>query len=420
MAITALQYARPIRRSSRPTVFDYELLEAATTLAEQGHALESLAKILEHLFPERRPIASLQTNPFQFVQGSSRVSVSIDSEDLVIRVPLVRLPSGGSAIAALRHVLTEIAGSGQLYQPRLRGDDIHIEYRDPLARLHPAKVIEVLRRMPAEADANDDWLVGQFSAQPLDRPEMVPLDAEELRAAQDMWAAHWNEIEELLKECQRKRSAFFLNELTAYAFYRVRAVLPLNGFLVARLTENASMFNNADRDPLKREASLAKCIKDMRAVPPDEFQRSLGHAEYGVSPLRDGTAAVLHEYSGPGKYRETIDQLRGSGKAMDATLALISTYYYLLAQHSWSEAVEADILRGLESASGKPWREAAGLLFEQAKVLAALQEGASEEAVEDDDEEEEGEDRDACAGGCECDEGECGSGGSASDEGATR
>jgi hypothetical protein len=394
MPISSLTYDTPVRRSARPSNPDYDRLEAAVALHDEGRPLESLTKVFEHLFPNET-LPDLAKETFSFTQGSSRVSTRIEDDHVSITVPLVRLPTGGSAVAALRHVLTRISSSGQLYQPRLRGDDIHLEFRDRLTRMHPAKVLEVLRRMPVEADDTDDWLIGQFGALPLERAPIADLDDAEAKRSEAIWQKHWNDVEELLRECQRKRSLFFLNELTAYALHRLAFVLPLTGFLTSRIDENASTFNDCDEDPLKRESSLAKCVKEMRAVSAEELRKSLGHATYAISPHNDGTPAVLSNYIGPGNYIDTIDKLRSSGKPMDAALALVSTYNFLLARFSWPEEMEKDLKAGLEEASGKSWKEIATVLFEHAKSLAEKYEDEEEEEEEEDeDDEDEDEDED--------------------------
>jgi hypothetical protein len=233
-------------------------------------------------------------------------------------------------------------------------------------------MLEVLRRMPVSADYYDDWLIGEFKAQPLHRVELEPVSADELARSTQIWHTHWTEIEELFKECQRKRSLFFLNELTAYALHRVRFALPLNGFLAAKLVESANTFNDTNEQPDKREASLAKCIRDMKAVTDDALAKELAHGTYAISPLADGTGKVISGYFRGGNYVDTIDQYRKSDKAIDAALALVCTYTFLLARYSWSEAIDAAIEDGLGKASGKPWREAADVLFHHAKdVLVA-------------------------------------------------
>lgn len=387
MPITTLKYEPPVRRSGRRPNLDYEHFEAAVALSEEGRPVESLSKVLEHLFPGAT-IPDLAKEPFTFVQGSSKVTARIEGDDFFVAVPLVKLPAGGGAIAALRHILTQIAATGQLYQPRLRGDDVQLEYRDRLTRMHPAKVVEVFRKMPAEADDNDDFLIGQFQAQPLDRAPVAALDAAELSRAETIWKTHWADVEEMFKECQRKRSVFFLNELTAYAFHRLHFVLPICGFLSSRINDAASVYNDSNEDPMKREASLAKTIKEMKAVTPDVLAKSLGHVEYAISPQRDGSPQVIGGNLGEGDYMERIKDLKSKGQPLDAALALVSTYSFLLARFSWPEAIEEELKAGLAKASGKPLRELANILLEHAEQLAEKY-GEDEEEEEDEAEEEE-------------------------------
>jgi hypothetical protein len=395
MAISTLTYAPPVRRRPTPIKLDYELLEAAGQLVEQGRTLESTHKVLAHLFPGR-DIPDLAQTAFAFVQGSSRVSVKIDGEDLVIAVPLVRLPAGGSAIAALRHILSRISGSGQLHQPRLHGDDIYIEFRDKMSRMHPAKVLEVLKRISADADNHDDFLIGQFSAQPLERAPIEALTDDEAARADAIWRQHWADIEELLKESQKKRSMFFLNEVTAYTVYRIGFTLPISGFLASRLQEAANTFNDGDEDPSKRETTLAKTIKEMKVFPADELRKNLGHATHAISPRGEGKPDLLSDYFGHGNYIEAVEKLRDTGKPMDAALALVSTYNYLLARFTWPDAVADELQAGLEAVSGKPWRDAAAQLFDHAKAVV---EKYGDDAEDDDAEDDDAEDEAAAEGG---------------------
>ncbi len=368
MPISSFSYPAPVRRRARTPALDYHLLEAGFTLSDEGQAGAAVSKVLAHLFPGRE-LPDLAREPFHFVQGSSTVSVRLDDERLSVSVPLVRLPAGGNTVAALRYLLTKISGSGQLHQPRLRGDEVYLEFSDEIARLHPAKLLEVLRRMPLEADSADDWLIGQFGAQPLARAEIAPLSADEVARSAAIWRTHWEEVEELLKESQRKRSMFFLNELTAYALYRLRVALPMCGFLSARLDEAFSQFNDSDLEPLKREAALGKCLRDMKPVGADELAANLGHAEYAISPLQEGKAETLTGYFQSGDYLKTIDKLRSTGKSLDAALALASTYCYLLGRFSWPEPIAEALEAGLAKVSGLPWREAVSALFAHTEAL---------------------------------------------------
>lgn len=368
MPLSSLTYLAPVRRFVQPPRRDYERLDQALALAEAGRGADAVVAVLAHFFPQRT-LPDLTQHAFTFTQGSSRVSTRIEGDELLVVVPLVRLPTGGAAIAALRHVLTKISGTGQLHQPHLCGDELRLEYRDPLARMHPAKLVEVLSRMATEADSTNLWLTGQFGATALDRAPGDALDAAELERSQALWQLHWHEVEELLKQARRQQSLFLLNELTSYATQRVLFALPLIGVLALRLDEAAGGFNNADEEPLKRLAVLAKCVKEMKGVSPDELASSLVHAEYAISPRSEGTPAIISRFLGPGPYREQIDQRRASGQPLDATMALGATYYHLLTQSTWPDEVVGALQEGLAAASGRPWREAATMLFEHAATV---------------------------------------------------
>jgi len=369
MAIGSLVCPKPVRRPHRAVNLDYAVRDTAIDIFTTGDFEAALVKVFEHLFAEGPTIAELRNGGFQFVQGSSRVTVTLDVDLLVVRVPLVTLPEGGTTTAALRYMLTRICGSGQLHQPRLRGDDVHLEFKERLANLHPIKLLEVLRRMPTEADKADDWMSVQFGAKALESEPPEPLLPDELARSIEIWRAHWAQVDELLKEGQRKRSIFFLNEVTALARYGVRYWLPLTGYLPGRLQESSAVFCDSDVEPFRREAALTKCIREMRALSPDALAQNLGHARYAISPVSEGTARVMSEYLGPGNYMETISRLRSSGKAMDAALALVSTMVFVASEFSWPPEAGAMFEEALSDASERPYGEAAAILSRAAKAL---------------------------------------------------
>ncbi len=389
MSFTSLTYTPPIRRSFAGSTLDYQLLEAAGELFDGGSFLESTQKVFEHLFPHQAGIDLAQ--PFSFVQGSSKVTARIDDGIFFLSVPLVRLPAGGGAVAALRYVLSKINSSGQLYQARLHGDDLQLEFSEKLSGLHPQKLLEVLRRMPIDADRHDDWMISQFGAIAVERGSVEPLSADELAVAHEVWRLHWNDVEELLKEAQRKRSMFFLNEVTAFAVNRIRFVVPLGGSVLPRLLESAGTFNNSHVDPLKRETTLGKTIKEMKAVSADELGQALGHATYAISPFTEGTAAQLTSFYGPGNYMDAVEHYRNNGQSLDAALPLWGTFYYLLASHWWPSEIEAEMKRGLAEASGKPFRDEANILHAHAKALVEKFGGDESDDEDGDEDEDEGE-----------------------------
>ena len=322
MSLTCLTYVPPIRHGTRPRRPDYEQLEAAVALNEEGKHLEAIHKVFAHLFVDVA-VPDLTKKAFSFVQGSSRVTAKIDGDDLVMSVPLVRLPEGGRAIAALRFVLTKLAANGQLHQPRLHGDDIYLEYRDRVARMHPAKVVEVLRRMPTQADVNDDWLIGQFGALPLERADLGTLSSDELARA-DI---------DLARPLARGRGA--VEGVAAQAIdvlperaHRVRGAPPELRAAADRVRRVAARRGRGDvqRRPGRPEQArgvAGEGDQGHQGRHAGELHGSLGHATYAISPLAEGTPKVLSGYFAGGNYIETIDKYRKTDKQIDAALALI-------------------------------------------------------------------------------------------------
>jgi hypothetical protein len=382
MPLRAIVHTPPIRRPTRAIRPDYERFDEAHALADAGDHRGALQEILAHLFPFTA-LPDLAAQPFTFAHGSSRVTVRLEGDVLAVDVPLVALPAApGKAIAAMRDVLGRAARLGQLYRARLRGDALSLEFRDRLARLHPTKVLEVLTSMPVHADALDDWLIAQHGARPLSRAPIAPLDDDELSRADAEWRAHWGDVEELVRESQRKCSTFFLDAAGAYAVHRVRYTLPLCGFLSARLDEAAGTFASGEVDAARREAALLRFAREMRAVPVGELAGSLGHAEYGISQTADGTPKLVAEIFGPGEYSDTIEELRSKGQPMDAALSLFGGVMFLLAGFTWSRPVEVALADALVAASGQPWRQAAATLCAHGQKLhAAL--AAEEEVAHD-------------------------------------
>jgi hypothetical protein len=180
---------------------------------------------------------------------------------------------------------------------------------------------------------------------------------------------------------------FFLNEVSGYATHHIRYALPVGGFLSTRIAEAAATFDDNEEDPMKRETALAKCAKEMLVVSREDLAKNLGHAEYSISPLSDGSVEQLESYLGGGDYADAVARTRSAGKFMDAALALVSTYSYLLSRFSWAPAVEASLLEGLGASSDKPWREAARLLTNHGRALVELAGKESESAPAEEAEE---------------------------------
>jgi len=371
MSIASLQCPLPIRRRAAVAPRDYARRDRAIESFEAGQHQESIGETLGYLLPDIR-IPDLASDALCFVQGSARVRIHIEGDELVLTTSLAALRPDAQSTAALRFFLTRLSATGQLFQPRLRDGTIRLEFRDRLSLLHPLKLAEVLQRLPMESDANDGWLAERFGVDAPDREAIAPLDDVEFARAWSIWIEHWNSVNELMLESRRRRSVRFLDALGSYAANQVRYTLPLFGSVRARLNESADDYTDKDENPNKRDSALAKCIKEMRQVSQNELRQCLGHSSYAINPLHEGTPSLLTSMLGSGHRMQTTGELRAVGRSLEAALELIADYLYLLADHSWPVEVETALRSGLDLVSGKPWREAADVLWNHANHTARV------------------------------------------------
>ena len=369
MAITSLTFPQPIRRRRPAAPRDYARRDHAIELYDEGRFLEAAREALAHLLPGL-VIRDLERDPLYLSQGTARVRVHIEGGYLVLSTVLAQLGPKSNVVAALRYYLTRVSSTGQLYQPRLRGDTITLEFRDQLSLLHPLKLIEVMQRLPGEADNNDAWMIDQFGVSTPDRAPVEALSEDEFERAHAIWVAHWAAVDELMLESRRRRSVRFLNALGSYALDHLRYTLPLFGSIRSELVEAADTFNDSDVNPGERDAELAKCIREMKKIDAEGLRACLGHCDYAIEPLQAGTPALLTKMLGGGNRMQVVGELRGSGRSLEAALELLTDYIYLLAYNAWPTEVEASLRGALDQASGKPWREIADVLWSHASSAA--------------------------------------------------
>lgn len=368
MAIGSLQLPKPVRRRPPVIVRDHLRRDRALELFDGGDVAGALTESLRFLLPSIE-VPDLRTEALELVQGTAQVCLRIDGDALLIEAQLARMAKPEKSAAMLRYALTQLASTGQLYQPKLHNSVLSLSYREELTLVHPNKLIEILTRLPSEAESHDDWLGHAFGVETAQRAVLEPLSADELARAEQIHEAHWSAIEALQLESRRRRSVRFMDAVAFLASNHPRYLLPMHGAMRATLNEAAEVFNDREHNPNKRDAELARCVREMRAISPQQLAASLGHAHYALSPLGEGTGAQLASMLGSNNHMQKTGELRASGQALDAAMDLIADYVYLLAQWRFADEVEEAVRTALDQADGRPWREVADLLWNHAAGL---------------------------------------------------
>lgn len=369
MAIQSLVFPAPLRRSQVFAPRDHARRDRAIELFEDGQPLQALHETLGYLLGSPKP-EDMSGTGMCLVQGTARVRLRLVDGNIEVDGLLARLPSGAPSTAALRFILTHLSATGQLYQPRLHGDEVRLRYVERLDLLHPLKLIEVLQRLPGEVDLNDQWMVDAFGVETPDREPLQPLSEAELDQAHRIWSEHWTSLDGLQQESRRRRSVRVLNAVCDIAALLPRYTLPLAGTLRQQLQDHANEFTDRDQPPNKRDAALARCIKELQQVTREQLGASLGHASYAFNPMHEGTPALLSSMLGGGQRMQTVSELRAAGRSMEAALMLAADFLDLVAYQTWPDEIAVALRAALDAASGAPWREATDALWSHAHAIA--------------------------------------------------
>jgi hypothetical protein len=299
-----------------------------------------------------------------------------------VRSVLAEFPNETFNPAPLRYLLSRIAGTGQMFQPRLVGQRVQLRFEERLKFLHPQKLIEVLHKLPYEADSHD-WIAAQFALDASARVQPESLSPEQWQQALHVWRTHWREIDALMLESRRRRSVRFLDAIARVALHQIRDVLPFCGMLRARLNEASYIFCDRDENPVKRDQELARTVRFMLDADETLLRSCFGHLAFAFNPWQEGTPAAITQAIGDVQHMQSTGELRSNGRFMEATLDLIANFRYLLSAHVWPAEIERALRAALEECSDQPWRQAAEGLWQAARNIVREFCGHPEETEEE-------------------------------------
>jgi hypothetical protein len=379
----------PAALTKRPAfeIPDYDLRDQAIARFEKGDFVGALQRTLKYINPRVGKI-DLKRAPVRWTQGTAEVEISLLTNavpSLQVHSSLLRCPADRSNPAALRYFLKTLSNTGQLFQPRLHGDVMRLEFQEHLSLLHPQKLIEVMQKLPGIADSHDTWLQDELGTLAYDRAAIKKLGVKETSRTLSFWRTHWTEMDALLKESRRRRSIQFLDAIGRIALNHVSYVLPLYGSLRRQLTQAADVFTDRDEKPRERENELARCIRTMQDVSDEQLLACVGHLQFAVSPFAAGSADVLRSALGSVNHMHQANELRLTGRTLEAGVGLVANYLYLLAYFVWPKPVEKSLRECLTAVSGKSWRVIADQLWQRAQGIAQHLEGAGEETTPDEE-----------------------------------
>lgn len=394
MSLLGLQCPQPLRKRPANAQVDYARRDRAIELFENGESYKALVETLRYLNPASKP-AGVRQGPLFWTQGTAKVQIALSHDDqLSVSSALANVAVEPANPAALRYFLGNISSTGKLFQPRLTDGVVGLHFSEKLSLLHPQKLIEVLQKLPLEADNHDAWMQEELGCESVGRAVPKVLNASERKRALALWVQHWSDMDALMLESRRRRSMRFLDAIGRIAVGQIRYTLPLFGSLRRKLNQSADVFIDRESGARERESELVRCVRSMRDAKPEEVLACLGHVNYAVTPWNPGSAGVLRSAIGSVHHMHQSNEFRQSGRSMEATVEILANYLYLLAYFTWPPVIEHALRQTLNGVSGQPWRVACDVLWTRSQEISrqfagGSDDGESSEADFDNDSESE-------------------------------
>lgn len=352
-----------IPRLAQPTanlVQDEALWEASIQAYGDGDYVRSLAHLVRYLDPDKLPEGDdIVGRTIVLEHGSVRIHFSVTDERLSLRVPFLRLPQGGRAIALMRKSL-EVSTDLNLSGFRLEDEALVIRYGDKLAGCHPAKLLDIMACICRVVDSYDDLFCQQFGAElaepnPVERWSDAQLDDADRAFRQILsnglnLAAHWESKQNL-------RYAFYSLDMS---MDRLTWVLAVQGFVRSELIRIYNQLTNEQRAYAQRVSDARKSLGKLADLSKDELSESLYNARFIIPELR--------EYD-LGAYQNAIRDVMETATAMGhdrkydlAVTVYLHNTYEDLGRYRLPDGVRKIYTDAMQAAGGQPWREAAEIL----------------------------------------------------------
>lgn len=369
-----ISYFKPVLASTQST-FNAETFRESIDCFHEGNYLQAFHTFLDSLNPKfRKEYGNEAGNEFHIPHGSILVDIYLDDDALKVHTDFMRLPEKGR-VAMLRQVAS--LNINQLLLPyfRLNNDVLCIEYACHLSQTHPSKMYEVFRGVCNIGDKYDDEFATQFGASRIYSPRVMPYAPEEVERIHETIHTIGTQALAAVKEYNGERKQVYAWNVLDTAFYQMVYVAAPQGQLLNDLDK---AIDDMDKDLPLNELLTKGCEAMQKIVdmPKEKLAENLYYVDTLVSSKIRSSLRNIQE-----NFKDAYDSITKALQSENYEAGCVRMLYKLYEMYYYNnlqEDVNKITAKALEAASGKPWEEAAGILYE---VMDNIMEGE----LEDDD-----------------------------------
>ncbi len=350
---------------------DETIWEHSLRLYNEGAPLESLYQFVRYLapssLPEPQDLSCLRS--LVLTHGSVRLHLTVENEKLTVRAPVVRLPSGGRAIALMRKALT-ISANFNLASFRLEGEVLTVRYQDAIDGCHPSKLLDMISCICRVVDLHDDLFCESFGAEPAEPITVETWSGELLDQADRAYRQILDEglaLADYWDSRQNLQFSYLSLELTSG---RLFWALGVKGFVSSELARILTHMQDGNIEATQRLADGRRSFEALRTIPTSQLSESLYDAQMLIPTRREqGLESYQSDLKGVWQAATNASQEREYDRAASICLHCI---YDDLGNIQLPPPIYECFVAGLERAAGLSWREASEVLIAMFQDVLAL------------------------------------------------
>jgi hypothetical protein len=353
-------FAKALNGSTKSKV-DPGHWDTVLNLYESGRYKETIVGIINYVDPGLvEKTGSDDNSSFIIPHGSAIVHIRIKNDHLYVDAPFLSAENANK-IPLLRQVAQINFSPLNLARIVLKGDQLAFTYSCPLDLCEPYKMYEVFREICLYADAYDDEFIKKFNATWIQEPIIKPFPQSEKDQIWDQVQIYIKEAQSYISYFETKRSLGYCWDILNITLMKIEYYARPQGILRSEIEKQISYLQG--EAPVNEKVNRGKeFLRKLQEYTREEFDEDLYEAQTFI----------------PYKYRSTLENIRSNfedsyqtarkerdgGDHMGSTLSMTYIFFKLFYYNNVSEDIAEVVIQGMQKASGKPWQEASGHLWE--------------------------------------------------------
>jgi len=315
---------------------------------------------MDYVNPElRAKYGNADGTVFKVPHGSVIVNIVITEETFSVSAPFLEV-NQNTIVPLLRQVCSLNFSALDLAQIYLRENRLDFEYSCKLNETNPYKIYYILREICDIGDKYDDEFVSTFEAKRLYEPIITPFPADKMDKA-------YQTIQAIIKQAMEYTAYFESKRQYSQAWDLIAGALRQIDFYAHPQGQLKNDLDNAIRDANEEEplANLVSGMKDFlqewQNMDKAKFTADLYEIETFIPTKRRSSLQNIQENLQ--KLYERTEKGIQDGYQSAAAIDILFNFYNVYYHNNLQEDVNIVLVDALEQSSGKPWEQAANILF---------------------------------------------------------